>query len=193
MNKVLVNYAINSGINLDDLNTILDGCRSKNNEVHVKLFVFSDENTVGEHIAQANDEDIATITVLDHSADDPSEFTSMVRANIIEYMAHQSVVNMQENIILNTYALDDINFSLFKEEKECGAIYSDYDVSINNSGRLRTFLSSPPIKKQMPMPCVFFNTEKVVSFLGQESPELHTFQQSMVIHIPKSLYVAYTK
>ena len=43
------------------------------------------------------------------------------------------------------------------------------------------------------MPCVFFNTEKVVSFLGQESPELHTFQQSMVIHIPKSLYVAYTK
>ena len=101
MTKVLVNYAINSGINLDDLNTILDGCRSKNNEVHVKLFVFSDENTVGEHIAQANDEDIATITVLDHSADDPSEFTSMVRANITEYMAHQSVVNM--HWMMSTY------------------------------------------------------------------------------------------
>jgi hypothetical protein len=193
MNKVLVNYAIKSPINLDDLNIILDGCRSKNNEVHVKLFVFSDENTVGEHIAQVNDEDIATITVLDHSADDISEFTSMVRANIVEYIAHQSVVSMQENIILNPYALDDVNFSIFKEEKECGAIYSDYDVSVNNSGRLRTFLVSPPIKKQMPMPCIFFNTEKVVNFLGQESPELHTFQQSMVVHIPKSLYLAHTK
>lgn len=193
MNKVLVNYAITSPINLDDLNTILDGCRSKNNEVHVKMFVFSEQNTVGQEIAQTNDTDIATITVLDHSTDDPSEFTSMVRANIMEYMAHQSVVSMQENIILNPYALDEVNFSIFKEEKECGAIYSDYDVSVNNSGRLRTFLVSPPIKKQMPIPCIFFNTEKVVNFLGQESPELHTFQQSMVVHIPKSLYLAHTK
>ena len=62
----------------------------------------------------------------------------------------------------------------------------------NNGDGLRTFLVSPPIKQQMPIPCVFFNTEKLMNFLGQESPESHAFQQSMVVHIPKSLYVAYT-
>ena len=193
MNKILINYAITSEIDLDYLNVILDGCRSKNNEVNVKLFVFSDKNTVGEEIAQANDEDIATITVLDHTADELSEFPSLSRKNIIEYTTHQVACSLQENIVIKPYALDEINFFLFKEDSQCGVIYSDYDVVTEGGDGLRTFLKGPPIKTQMPIPCIFFNTEKVMSFLGQDSPELHTFQQSVAIHIPKSLFAAHTK
>ncbi|MCW4039973.1 MAG: hypothetical protein NWE83_04370 [Candidatus Bathyarchaeota archaeon] len=192
MHKILINYAITSPIDLDKLDAILDGCRSKDNDVHVKLFVFSPVNTVGSHIAQANDSNISTITVSTHQHTEVSQFPALARSNIVDYMSYQAVANLRENVILNSYALDGIDFSPFKEEKECGAIYSDYDVTIKGSERMRTFLRSPPIKQQMPIPCIFFNTARVINYLGQDSPELHVFQQSMVVHIPKSLYVAHS-
>lgn len=193
MNKLLINYGITSEIDLDGLNAILDGCRSKNNEVNVKFFVFSEENTVGKNIAEVNDADIATITVLQHSGEDPSNLAEMSKASIIEYASHLASCHVQENIVLKPYALDEMNFSLFKEDNECGGMYSDYDVVAAGGKGLRTFLCSPPIKKQMPIPCVFFSTERVMNFTGQDNPELQVFQQSMIAHIPKSLYIAYTK
>jgi len=183
MKNILIIYKVLADITKNQLQVLVDGCKSKKHNVTIEFHDFTLKKEIKSYVQNLEISDIVKVACVDEDYEDRKTSDKVVISKLIAYANFDAVSILVHDIILNN-AIDTIDFDMFQKNELLGSIYFDNDVSQPTHTRMYN-KSHPFITGSIR--ALFMPMNKIIGAIGQENPINYVYSKSLSYHLPKSL------